>query len=444
MTNLLVLVGYGGSVRALDGVAEVASQHLDVPVTTATLETWPSVGESIQTGIADHAPRRIVVQPLFAGASTAKLHNLSMIVDAANERGFDAVSHLASPLDMHSGVVSAYRDLLKTTLSDVDLATTALLIVSRNARDLESRAGAAWLGVKLTLDNVYRAVEVAFIGPAGPDIAAGLQRCVDAGARRVVVVPYLLYDEALDEMIAARVQSARLQYPRLGIRMVTAGEPHTGLLLAIEQRYHEALAAMMASLTGDGVYIPRPHSHGPDGMHTHGTATSNGALDLLPPRYQGDVTVSAAPMGAADLKYDTDGRVAWDSIWGDFCDLALAGGPPHRGTLLEPVTPDAVRADAERYAAVVAEIERGIRMITGLPTVTSAAPGWVGMACDDEDMALWLLRAIVVENVSVRREGAVLFFPAGPDFWLDGEIKNVITVVAKTHHYWTEHRTELG
>jgi hypothetical protein len=50
-----------------------------------------------------------------------------------------------------------------------------------------------------------------------------------------------------------------------------------------------------------------------------------------------------------------------------------------------------------------------------------------------------LLRAIVVENVCVRREESVLFLPAGPAFRLDKEIKNVITVVAKTHHYWREH-----
>lgn len=54
-------------------------------------------------------------------------------------------------------------------------------------------------------------------------------------------------------------------------------------------------------------------------------------------------------------------------------------------------------------------------------------------------MALWLLRAIVVENICVRREGQTLFLPAGPDFRLEYEIKNVITVAAKTHHYWSEH-----
>jgi len=53
----------------------------------------------------------------------------------------------------------------------------------------------------------------------------------------------------------------------------------------------------------------------------------------------------------------------------------------------------------------------------------------------------WLLQAILVENVAVRREGNVLFLPAGPAFRIDHEIKNVVTVVAKTTHYWREHRT---
>ena len=77
--------------------------------------------------------------------------------------------------------------------------------------------------------------------------------------------------------------------------------------------------------------------------------------------------------------------------------------------------------------------------MTGLRTVQSQSAGWAGVECRDETMALWMLRAIVTENVSVRREGAVLFLPVGPDFRLDQEIRNVITVVAKTYHYWTEH-----
>jgi hypothetical protein len=161
--------------------------------------------------------------------------------------------------------------------------------------------------------------------------------------------------------------------------------------------------------------------------------------EQLPSRYQDGRVVSAAPMGSAPMRYNAQGQVAWDQMWTDFCDLALAGGPPHRGTLLEPASPEEVRSNQTSYTRVVAEIERGLQLVTHLPIVGSASLGWVGVRCHDEQMALWLLRAIIVENVCVRREGNVLFLPAGPDFQLEKEIKNVITVVAKTHHYWIEH-----
>jgi cation diffusion facilitator family transporter len=170
------------------------------------------------------------------------------------------------------------------------------------------------------------------------------------------------------------------------------------------------------------------------------TSSRTSAPDILPPRYQDpSVTVSAAPMGAVALAYDDKGNVAWDEMWTGFCELALAGGAPHRGTLLEPVNEAAIAANPERYAWVLDELERGLVQVTRLPVRRSSVPGWIGLECHDEEMALWLLRAIVVENVTVRREETVLWFPAGPDFRLEREIKNVVTVVAKTTHYWQEH-----
>jgi len=171
---------------------------------------------------------------------------------------------------------------------------------------------------------------------------------------------------------------------------------------------------------------------------------------LLPPRYQGRVDdVSAAPMSSADLSFDEEGQVAWDKMWGaddpnqPFCELSIAGGPPHRGTLLEPVDPQEVVNDLDAYTTVLQELSRGLTMVTGRPVVMSSSPGWIGLRCDSEDMAIWLLRAIVVENVMVRREDDVLLFPAGPKFTLAGEIKNVVTACAKTFHYWNEHVAAL-
>ena len=161
---------------------------------------------------------------------------------------------------------------------------------------------------------------------------------------------------------------------------------------------------------------------------------------LLPSVYHSCYeSVQPVSMGSAELKFGPDGRVAWDQIWTSFCHLALAGGPPHRGTLLEPVSLEEVQAAPEAYQSVTQEIGRGIWLTTELPILPSIAPGWIGVRCQDEEMAAWLVRAIVAENVMARRQDHFLYLPAGPHFRLEKEIKNVITVLAKTCHYWTDH-----
>lgn len=160
----------------------------------------------------------------------------------------------------------------------------------------------------------------------------------------------------------------------------------------------------------------------------------------LPTEYSGKLdSVRPTSMGSASLRYDADGLVPWDQIWTSFCDLAMAGGPPHRGKLLEATPAESIAKSPDRTAAVVLEIRRGIGLASGLTTLDSPYPGWVAIACDDESMAAWLLRAILVENVVVRREGSVLYVPAGPEYRVEKEIKNVITSVAKTVHYWRAH-----
>ncbi len=161
---------------------------------------------------------------------------------------------------------------------------------------------------------------------------------------------------------------------------------------------------------------------------------------MLPEEYQDSYEeMQPVPMRSAGLKYGPDGKVAWDEIWGSFCDLAMAGGPPHKGTLLEAGTRTAIDAQPARYAEVTDEIRRGVELVTELPAELAPVPGWIRVTCLNETMARWLLRAIVMENVAVRREHHMLDLPAAPEFRVEKEIKNVITVIAKTCHYWLGH-----
>lgn len=147
--------------------------------------------------------------------------------------------------------------------------------------------------------------------------------------------------------------------------------------------------------------------------------------------------IIAAPMSAAPFTYLDDGRPDWGTMWQGFCELALYGGPPHRGSDEALATPRAM-PDEVVEDDMIEETIRGIGETTGL-AASPTAGGWLAVACDSKRMAAWLSAVIILENVDARSEGAILFVPGGHGFELKDQVKSVITVVAKSFHYWQEH-----
>ena len=151
-------------------------------------------------------------------------------------------------------------------------------------------------------------------------------------------------------------------------------------------------------------------------------------------------TVAAGPMSAAPFVWRADGRPDWRAMWTSFCELALFGGPPHRGpeSALRAVTgaePTGEELDP------VQEIRRGIWETTGLYSEPSA-PGWLAITCESPRMAAWLCATIILENVDARCDEERLLVPADRSFTLTDQVKSVVTVVAKTHHYWSAHTAD--
>lgn len=145
----------------------------------------------------------------------------------------------------------------------------------------------------------------------------------------------------------------------------------------------------------------------------------------------------AAPMSAAPFQFRADGTPDWGQMWTTFCELALYGGPPHRGeqdALSASVDPQPVDAQAE----AVKEMIRGIYETTGL-VAEPAEPGWIAVQSHSRKMAAWLCATIIMENVEARCEGERLLLPASSDFTLTNQVKSIITVIAKTNHYWQAH-----
>src|SRR5262245_28939548 len=147
-------------------------------------------------------------------------------------------------------------------------------------------------------------------------------------------------------------------------------------------------------------------------------------------------TADPAAMSSAPFLWRRDGRPDWGSMWTTFCDLALYGGPPQRGPESPLRAPTGGAGDSN--GEMLVEMQRGIWETTGL-YAESREPGWLSVTCESPTMAAWMCAAIILENVDARVEEERLVLPAGPGYRLTDEVKSIITVIAKTHHYWQAH-----
>lgn len=184
----------------------------------------------------------------------------------------------------------------------------------------------------------------------------------------------------------------------------------------------------------------------PVALAVSGSAALEGTLDRLVGDVEGwevrlvaPPTSKAASMSSAPFVYREDGRPDWGAMWQGFCELALYGGPPHRGEedALGPVE-NPLEAPANPEIDAIAEIRRGIFETTGLFS-EPAEPGWLAVTCRSKKMAAWMAASIILENVAARCDEERLLVPAHPSFRLKNEVKSVITVVAKCNHYWQAH-----
>ena len=112
--------------------------------------------------------------------------------------------------------------------------------------------------------------------------------------------------------------------------------------------------------------------------------------------------------------------------------------------LVEPASREEIAAAPEKYVSAASELERGIRQVTRLDTTTEISQGWLGIQCASEEMSVWMLRAVAVEDCLVRREGDLLCVPVSMHSDRRQGTDRVLTVVAQAHRLWCVHAAQAG
>lgn len=119
----------------------------------------------------------------------------------------------------------------------------ALLLIAHGSRLAAANDDLHQLAARLAARGPYRTVEASFLELAAPDIVTGGDRCVERGATRVLMVPYLLSAgvHLLRDLTAARDELER-RHAGVEFRLGPALGPHPLLdeLVAERARQTEA------------------------------------------------------------------------------------------------------------------------------------------------------------------------------------------------------------
>ncbi|GII03744.1 sirohydrochlorin chelatase [Planobispora takensis] len=89
----------------------------------------------------------------------------------------------------------------------------------------------------------YMTVETAFASLTPPGVPGGIERCRRLGAKRVIVVPYLLFAGGLLDRVWAQAMSYAAGHPDLDVRCAEAIGDCEALADVVIERYEEALSA---------------------------------------------------------------------------------------------------------------------------------------------------------------------------------------------------------
>ena len=119
----------------------------------------------------------------------------------------------------------------------------AILLMGHGSRVAEANDALRIIADQVRQQGGFEIVEVSFRELHSPDIQAGIDRCVEQGAERVLLYPYFLFAGAhVLEDLPDEMAQAKKRYPELELTMGRPLGVHPKLGEIVCDRVAEALA----------------------------------------------------------------------------------------------------------------------------------------------------------------------------------------------------------
>ncbi|MFE7272772.1 sirohydrochlorin chelatase [Streptomyces sp. NPDC057623] len=247
----LLIAGHGtrdeaGAEAFRDFVRQLGRRHPQLPVSGGFLAlSSPGLGEAV-TELLGHGVRRFAAVPLMLVSAGHVKGDIPAALARERERHPGISYTYGRPLGPHPALLSVLERRLDEALgiegrTPGDRAEVTVLLVGRGSTDPNANAELHRAARLLWEGRGYAGVETAFVSLAAPDVPSGLDRCVQLGARRIVVLPYFLFPGVLPERVRDQTEGWAAAHPETEVRSAGVIGPVPELLDLVMQRYEEAV-----------------------------------------------------------------------------------------------------------------------------------------------------------------------------------------------------------
>jgi sirohydrochlorin cobaltochelatase len=244
--DVVLLVGHGSrdpsGEREARAFAAALQARIGEPVRVAFLEfNEPPLATALQSCIADGAVR-VTVVPLFLGAATHQKNDVPTAIQTLRQHHSGVEIAYGAPLGAHALLAEALSVQAAEAAGCAAEGDeeTAVLLVGRGSRDPDSNGELYKVGRLLFEGRRWPMVEACFIAIAAPDLPTGIERCVRLGARRIVLVPQMLFDGVLVKRIARLGQAIEPRYDGVRLHYAAALGAQSSVIEVVRQRIEEA------------------------------------------------------------------------------------------------------------------------------------------------------------------------------------------------------------
>nr|WP_232381067.1 precorrin-3B C(17)-methyltransferase [Paenibacillus tianjinensis] len=289
----ILLVGHGsrieeGNEELRSFTAQLAARKPELNIETCFIElASPSIAGGIERCVAGGAGVVYVVPIILFAAGHFKL-DIPLAIDQAKRKYPEVEFVYGRPVGVQERAVDILLDRISEavplTLRDKPMTDTVaaedtiVLVMGRGGSDPDANSDFYKLARLLWEHTAYKSVESCFIAIARPSLNEGLERCLALGARKIVVLPYLLFTGVLMKQFTERVAEFATAHPEVEVELGSYIGNHPLLADMLAERIEETLEGKSFANCDNcryrdaaGLHHHHHHHHGEEGHgHDHG------------------------------------------------------------------------------------------------------------------------------------------------------------------------------